>query len=53
MTIEMKRGVPAKFFFKLNMAEFALVGQCIKGAFEYEDGKFIVLVNGNKKFLLL
>jgi len=38
MTIEMKPGVPAKFFFKLNMAEYALVDKTIKGAFEYDSG---------------
>jgi hypothetical protein len=53
MTIEMKRSVPAKFFFKLNMTEYAFIHKTIKGAFEYEAGKFIVLANESRKFLLV
>ena len=49
----MKPGVPAKFFFKLNMTEYALIGKTIKGAFEYEPGKLILLANESKKFILM
>jgi hypothetical protein len=46
----MKQGVPARFNFSLNINEFGYRDECIKGAFEFETGKFIVWVNGSKYF---
>ena len=51
ITISMRPGVPAKFFFNLNTTESAYRGKCIKGAFEYEPDKFLVLANGINSFL--
>ena len=45
-------GLPTKFTFTLNLAEYAYKDTCIKGAFEFETGKFIVLANGSSRFLL-
>jgi hypothetical protein len=52
MTIEMITGPPTKFNFDLNKAEYGYKDTCVKGAFEFEAGKFIVLANGSDRFLL-
>ena len=48
----MTSGASVKFSFTLNTNESAYYENCIKGAHEYEPGKFFVLVNGYEKYFL-
>jgi len=41
-------GKRLRFSFKFNFDESYFVGKTVKGAFEYDIGKFITLVNGSK-----
>ena len=51
MTIEKERGVSSKFSFKLSETEFAYQDNCIKGAFEFQEGWFFILVNDSNEFI--
>jgi hypothetical protein len=46
--MEKKLGKLTKFTFKFDLSEQYFSGQTPKGAFEYDTGRFIVILNGSK-----
>jgi hypothetical protein len=47
MTIQVIRGVPPKFSFKLNLNEYGYKEKFVMGAHEFDLGKFLVIMNGS------
>jgi hypothetical protein len=48
IVLEKRAGKILRFSFEFNFDESYFVGSTVKGAFEYNIGKFITLVNGSK-----
>ena len=48
ISLDKKLGKVARFTFKFDLAEQYFGGQTPKGAFEYDTGRFIVILNGSK-----